>query len=104
MGLTLNGDGAFDVKQGVLRAQQLVNARTEDRPMILCDGKVAAEIQQGHLLDLFADPFGFNEPKSVITLARRGVPSLCAANKHTPTIAEMRRFVKGYSYDYGTTI
>ena len=68
--------------QGLLAAQELFEADTEQRPVGLRDGEVAPEIEQGTLADASADTFGMDQPKGEVAVAAGGGAGLGATHEH----------------------
>ena len=68
--------------QGLLAAEELFETDTEQRPVSLRDGEVAAGIEQGTSADACPDAFGMDEAAGEVAVAAGGGEGLDAADEH----------------------
>lgn len=95
--------GQRRIEQGVLTAQQLIDAPGKRRPLLLGQIEVAAQVEQRGLLDGTADPRSLNEPVGPVGLAVSAIAGLGTPDEHPSMLHEMAvggSFVTNY---YGTT-
>ena len=87
--LTFDPLGANPSEQSTLAAKQLLQPRTQCRPVILVRRKMTAQVQQGRLADLAAHAHGLDQAVGMVGLAGGAVTGLGAADVHAHTLRQV---------------
>ena len=95
--------GQSRIEQGLLTPQQFIDAPGKRRPLWLRQIEVAAQVEQGGLLDGAADPRTLNQAEGRVGLAVSAIARLGTPDEHLSMLHEKAAGGSSVTQYYGTT-